>query len=260
MDTFKDRTVVITGAGGYLGSAMAMGFAIRGAYVYLCGRNRDKLEKVLSGIQKIGGVSKVLAFDVCDSEAVAAAIGVIATKFGRIDVLVNNAYSGKAGTFEKSKEEDFEDSYKVTVTAAAGLIRRALPLLRKAEAPGAAVVNVSSMYGLVSPDQRIYDRAELSNPPHYGAAKAALIQLTRYMACELAKDRIRINALCPGPFPSPAVCEANPKFIEKLSDRVPLGRIGQAAEIVGPTLFLSSPEASYVTGSVLTVDGGWTAW
>ena len=122
------------------------------------------------------------------------------------------------------------------------------------------MINVASMYGLVSPDLRVYENAASTNPPFYGAAKAALLQLSRYLACELAKDNIRVNALCPGPFPCPSVKEANPEFIKKLENRVPLGRIGIAEELKGPVVFLASDDSSYVTGSTLNVDGGWTAW
>ena len=116
------------------------------------------------------------------------------------------------------------------------------------------------MYGLVSPDLRVYDSALGSNPPFYGAAKAALLQLTRYAACELAKDKIRVNGLCPGPFPAPAVSDEHPHLLDKLTHKVPLGRVGIASEIAGPAVFLASDAASYVTGATLPVDGGWTAW
>ncbi|MGJ8652861.1 MAG: SDR family NAD(P)-dependent oxidoreductase [Opitutaceae bacterium] len=259
MKDLKDKIILITGAGGYLGSAMAKGFAAAGGFVYLNGRNRETLAALHNEITATGGQCSVLPFDVSDSEASKEALREIETAHGRLDVLVNNAYHGNGGTLESSSNSDFTESYRIGVTAAADLIRSALPLLRSAS-PGASVINVASMYGLVSPDPRVYDNSESTNPPFYGAAKAALIQLTRYLACELAKDRIRVNALCPGPFPAPSVGEANPDFIKRLTERVPLGRTGRADEIAGPAVFLASDAASYVTGATLCVDGGWTAW
>lgn len=260
MFNLNEKIILLTGAGGYLGSAMARGLAEAGGFVYLSGRTASKLETVHETITESGGHSEILPFDVTDPKAVADALRTIEASHGRLDVLINNAYGGKGGTLETSTDQDFGEAYQVAVTAAAGLVRAALPLLRKAGDPGASVINVASMYGLVSPDPRAYDSPESTNPPFYGAAKSALVQLTRYLSCELAKDRIRVNALCPGPFPALAVQEANPEFVARLADRVPLGRIGEAIEVAGPTVFLASGASSYVTGTTLSVDGGWTAW
>jgi NAD(P)-dependent dehydrogenase (short-subunit alcohol dehydrogenase family) len=116
------------------------------------------------------------------------------------------------------------------------------------------------MYGAVSPDKRIYSRPEQASPFHYGPAKAALLQLTRHLAAELGAERIRVNALVPGPFPRAEVAAADPGFAERLGAKTMLGRTGRAEEIRGPLLFLASSASSFVTGSALTVDGGWTAW
>ena len=259
----KDKIILLTGASGYLGSAMARGFTQVGGFVYLNGRNQENLQKLCDEIESVGGQAAVLPFDVADSSAVVDALRMIKEKHGRLDVLVNNAYYGKGGTLEVSTNQDFAEAYTITVTAAADLIRSALPLLRRSAqngGSGASIINISSMYGLVSPDVRMYDTTLGSNPPFYGAAKAALLQLTRYAACELAKDKIRVNGLCPGPFPAPAVGDEHPHLIDKLAHKVPLGRVGIASEIAGPAVFLASDAASYVTGATLPVDGGWTAW
>jgi NAD(P)-dependent dehydrogenase (short-subunit alcohol dehydrogenase family) len=116
------------------------------------------------------------------------------------------------------------------------------------------------MYALVSPDLRVYDTAAGANPPFYGAAKAALLAWTRYAACEFGKENIRVNAISPGPFPSNKVQAENSAFVTRLAARVPMGRIGQSHEIGGPVLFLASSASSFVNGTNLIVDGGWTAW
>jgi NAD(P)-dependent dehydrogenase (short-subunit alcohol dehydrogenase family) len=116
------------------------------------------------------------------------------------------------------------------------------------------------MYGVVAPDPRIYHDPMAPNPIDYGAAKAALLQMSRYFAVHYGPSAIRFNCVTPGPFPHPGVQQAHPDFIRDLSKKTALNRIGVNTEIVGPTLFLLSDSASYVTGHSLVVDGGWTAW
>ncbi len=259
----KDRVILVTGAAGHLGAAMARGLSRAGGYILLNGRNRDRLQALCETIIQDGGDAEVLSFDVMEPDAVRAALSGIREHIGRLDVVVNNAYSGGAGLLIRSSDADFHRSYNVAVVAAAGLVREALPLLQQAgqrNGGGASVINVASMYGVVSPDPRLYDNPEKCNPPFYGAAKAALIQLSRSLACELAPFRIRVNSISPGPFPSESVQNADAAFCKRLADRVPLGRIGEARELIGPLVFLASDAASYVTGHNLIVDGGWTAW
>jgi gluconate 5-dehydrogenase len=139
---------------------------------------------------------------------------------------------------------------------------QALQLAAHAMVPNGkgAIVNIASMYGLVSPQPNVYQSTpEFHSPPAYGAAKAALIQVTRYAACHLAPAGIRVNAISPGPFPTPAAQE-HQEFRRELEARVPLGRIGHPAELVGALVFLLSDASSFVTGHNLIVDGGWTVW
>jgi len=258
-----DRVVLLTGAAGHLGSAMAIGLANAGCRLVLNGRNRETLAALSETITSDGSQAYVLPFDVTDTEAVSSALTQVRREIGRLDVLINNAYSGHGGTIAASCDDDFEKSYSISVTAAASLVREARPLLEEAgqrNPGGASVINIASMYGVVSPDPRIYSGPEQCNPPFYGSAKAALIQLSRSLACELAPCHIRVNSISPGPFPSPSVQRGSPEMCKQLASRVPLGRIGNPRELIGPVVFLASDASSYVTGHNLLVDGGWTVW
>jgi NAD(P)-dependent dehydrogenase (short-subunit alcohol dehydrogenase family) len=257
------RVAFLSGAGGWLGRSMAKALASAGAHVILNGRRQEPLETLASEIASSGASSSVACFDITDEPAVRKHVDFIAREHGHLHILVNNASSGRPGTLANVKATDFDEVYRVNVTAAFNLLERSLPLLKKAAQScesGGSVINIASMYGAVSPDPSLYGNSGMDNPPSYGAAKAGLIQLTRYTACHLAPQRIRVNCISPGPFPSPQVLERDPDFHRRLKVKSPMLRTGSPNELDGPLLFLASDASSYVTGVNLAVDGGWTAW
>jgi len=254
------KTVLVTGATGHLGSAMSRALGEAGAHVLVNSRSVERGREVTKWLLEAGCSAESAIFDVTDQTAIAGFFSDRQSK--PIDVLINNAYLGGAGSIELSSSEDYAGSYEVAVLAAHNLLKTALPCLRLAVKNNgdASVINLASMYALVSPDQRIYDAPSAANPPFYGAAKAALLQWTRYAACEFGVEGIRVNSISPGPFPSEAVQAGNPEFIRKLVNKVPMARIGRPDEVAGPVLFLASAAASYVNGANIVVDGGWTCW
>lgn len=253
--------ILVTGAGGHLGRAIALRAAKAGAFVYLNGRTEEKLKSVADDIAAAGGQSSMLPFDVADEQAVRDAVSVIKKERGRLDGLVNNAFAPLKGGIDDATMAAFQQSFETNVSALFYLSQQCLPLLeRKQNGKSSSIVNIASMYGMVSPDPAIYGNSGMNNPPFYGATKAAIIQLSRYFAGHVTSRGIRSNAVSPGPFPPEEIKESNPAFHAELCKKTPIGRIGQPDEVAAAVHFLLSDDASYINGINLPVDGGWTAW
>lgn len=258
--SLKGKTALVTGATGHLGVSMAFTLAEAGANVLINSRSYERSEELVARLRAEGLQAEGAVFDITSPDAVGRFVTSMQER--PLHILINNAYVGGAGSIELSGTGAYAASYDVTMIAAHRLLQSLLPHLRQAvhETDDASVINVASMYALVSPDQRIYDSANGVNPPFYGAAKAALLHWTRYAGCEFGKEGIRVNSISPGPFPSDAVQDKDPAFIKRLSNKVPMERIGLPADIKGPTLFLASSASSFVNGANIVVDGGWTSW
>jgi NAD(P)-dependent dehydrogenase (short-subunit alcohol dehydrogenase family) len=260
MFSLAGKTALITGATGHLGRSIALALAGAGAHVLINARKEAAVASFVAELRGHGFSAAEAVFDITDSPAVADFFR--SAECSKLHVLVNNAYGGGAGNFLSSDEASYRAAYDVTVVAAHNIVRGAIPHLKNAvlEHGEASVINMASMYGMVSPDLRVYDSAGAANPPFYGAAKAALLQWTRYLACELGPQGIRVNAVSPGAFPSEGFQHASPECARKLLEKVPLGRFGKPSELKGPVVFLASAASSYVNGANLVVDGGWTCW
>ena len=253
------RTALVSGGAGYLGTEISRTLAELGANIVIASRDGSKCADMAQEIiQETGREDSALGLelDLLDKSSIKRCVGSILSKYGRLDILVNNAWSGKKNSWESINDEDWDYDIEMSLSSTFRIVKQCFPAL--AEQKG-VILNVASMYGHVAPDYRIYEGTSFANPPSYGAAKAGVIQFTKYLASFLAPYSIRSNCISPGAFPH-AVTQDNEEFIQRLSSKAPLGRIGESHEIKGAVALLCSDASSYMTGQNICVDGGWTVW
>jgi NAD(P)-dependent dehydrogenase (short-subunit alcohol dehydrogenase family) len=246
----KGKVAVVTGSTAGIGRATAELFAEEGAKVVVSGRRAELGEEAASGIRARGGTAAFCAADVTRAADLRGLVDFAVSTYGRLDILMNNAWSGRTASVTDLEEAEWDSAFAVSVRAAALASRYAVPEMIKAG--GGSIIHVASVHGV---------RAARDNAS-YNALKAALINLAREMAMDYGKHNIRVNALCPGRI----VTEGKVKFLEAHPEQVvlqelvyPLGRPGTMREAATAALFLAGDDSSFVTGHALVVDGGLTA-
>ena len=240
---------IVTGAAHGIGKAIAELFAAEGAWVLVADVDDAAGELAAAGIRERGGRAAFQHVDVADEKQVAAAVRQAADMGnGQIDVLCNNAsYLAPWHDVVSAPRDEWEKCFQTTLMGSAHFLREVLPLM-VARRSG-SVVNIASIQGIVG----------ARSSAAYTSIKHALVGLTRSAACDYAPHNIRVNAICPGPIETRISPKPGEELYERQIAKTPLGRIGQPREVAYAALFLASDEASYITGAVLPVDGGWTA-
>jgi len=256
----SNRVVIITGAAGNLGYQYAMGLSSSGANVVLADIDYDACKKISQEIKNKYSVESLpIKLDLRKKNSIKNMVSKTMKKFSKIDVLINNAaYQGndklRTTSFENFPLSDWNNALSINLTGIFLCCQEVGKIMLKQK--NGNVINISSTYGLVAPDQRIYGDSGQNAAAFYSATKAAVINLSRYLASYWNQTGIRVNTLSPGGVEN----SQNSKFIKKYSEKTMLGRMAKKDEYVGAIIFLSSDASSYMTGSNLVIDGGWTAW
>jgi NAD(P)-dependent dehydrogenase (short-subunit alcohol dehydrogenase family) len=249
----RDRVAIITGAGSGLGVTFAEGLAEAGAKVVCTGRRLENIEKTAARIREARYEAIAIQADVADEESVQAMVRETIDRYGKIDILVNNAGVANVGPPEDVALSDWKHVVDVNLT---GVFLCAQVVAREMikAGNGGSIINIASILGAGA--------SEPSAATAYAATKGGVVNLTRDLAVHWAPYNIRVNAIGPAYFPSEMTAGLMdmPEVVKEIESRTPVGRMGRPDELKGPAVFLASDAASYVTGDILYVDGGWTAW
>jgi 3-oxoacyl-[acyl-carrier protein] reductase len=244
MFSLKDKVALVTGASQGIGWDIAQALVVAGAKVAVAARTEEKLALLVGEIQTAGGEALAVKMDVADAEQVKTGFKQLIQKFGRLDILVNNAAITRDGLAVRMKPDDWDAVMRTNLTGAHLCIQQALGTMMRARA--GRIINVSSVV------------AQMGNAgqANYVAAKAGLIGLTKAIAIEIASRNITVNAVAPGFIDTPMTNVLSDKVKEELKARIPLGRLGVPRDVAASIVFLASDEAAYITGHVLDVNGG----
>jgi 3-oxoacyl-[acyl-carrier protein] reductase len=244
MFSLKDKVALVTGASQGIGWDIAQALVVAGAKVVVAARTEEKLALLVGEIEAAGGEAIAVKMDVADAEQVKTGFKQVLEKFGRLNILVNNAAITRDGLAVRMKADDWDAVIRTNLTGAHLCIQQALATMMRARA--GRIINVSSVV------------AQMGNAgqANYVAAKAGLIGLTKAIAMEIASRNITVNAVAPG-FIETAMTEVlSDKVKDELKTRIPLGRLGVPRDVAAAIVFLASDEAAYITGHVLDVNGG----
>ncbi|MDA7951573.1 MAG: 3-oxoacyl-[acyl-carrier-protein] reductase [Pirellulaceae bacterium] len=240
------QVAIVTGASQGLGRAMALAFGRAGAKVACVARNGEKLKETVKAIEESGGQAEAISCDVTDRESVDQLVDDIVEKWEKVDILVNNAGITRDGLLPRMSDDDWDSVIQTNLRGTFLFTRAASRYMMRARY--GRIINIASVSGIIgNPGQT-----------NYSASKAGMIGMTRSLSRELAGRKVTINAVAPGFIESEMTAALGPVVQEEAKKRIPAKRLGSAEEVAHAVLFLASPAASYICGTVLTVDGGLT--
>ena len=251
----KGKVVIITGALGQLGTTLSKNLAEQGAIVIITDVNNNKCEIAASLLnEKYPDSSLGISCDITQLESIKKMSKKVYSKYKKIDCLVNNAGIGVFTPFEDRNPEDIQNVMDVNIKGTVLCSQVISKYLKKANK--GSIINIASVYGIVSSDYRIYGDSGRNNSEIYSITKAGIINFTKYLGTYLAKDNVRVNAISPGGIYN----KQTESFVENYVKKTPLSRMAKTEDFVGAVIYLISDASEYMTGNNLIIDGGFTAW
>lgn len=257
MFRLDEKVALVTGAGSGIGEAIARLFAQQGARVIIADIQIDAAQRVASDLAAQSFATEPLALDVAEEAQVRAAFEHVIARYGRLDLLINNAGISHVGNILETSIDDWERVMRVNARGAFLCAREAVRVMTSQQPQGGGIINMSSVAAQIGVDRRL----------PYSASKGAILSMTRSIAMDFVNQGIRCNALCPGTVQTPFVegylsrnfPGQEDAVRQTLHARQPIGRMGRSEEIAAAALYLAADESAFVTGSALVIDGGWTA-
>lgn len=255
-----DKVVIVTGGAGYYGRPICIALAQAGATVIIASRNQTACQELALEIKNGGGISEGFHLDLSAEASIHSFTHLIYSRYGRIDVLINNAVSREGyNDLGKITKEGWEKAMAINST---GLVLLTQSVIKIMLAQGKGnIINIGSIQGVVGPNFSVYGNTGMSSPLNYTYEKWALVGFTKWVANFYGKHNIRCNCISPGGY-GPGVEKdfGQNEFVKNYKQLTPLGRFANDEDIQGPVIFLASEASSYITGHNLIVDGGWTNW
>ena len=250
--SLKGQVAVVIGGAGKIAFPMAEALAEAGAIVYIASTNADNYTSAVKKLVDSGLNAKGIQLDISDEKSVLSAIDTIKEQSKIPDIMINSGCNRPMKKFMKDSVENWDSSMNVNARGMFVSCRAFANAM--AEQGSGSIINISSIYGLVAPDMKVYDGSDFETEPDYPFLKGGTIMFTKYLASYYATNGVRVNCIAPGGFynnqPEP--------FLTKYTEKVPLGRMAEHDDMKGAALFLASGASGYITGSVIPVDGGWT--
>ncbi len=253
----SNKTAVVTGGAGLIGSAICCALSEAGAKVYIAEIDREKGRKLSQAINDNGFKAEFIEMDIVSEDSINSAVSRVVQKENKLDIWVNNAYPKTedwGSNFENVKVESLKKNVDMHMNGYFLCSQKALEEMKKYK--NGVLINIASHYGVLGPNFSVYDDTKMTMPAAYSLIKGGIVNFSRYLSTYYAKHNIRVNAVCPGG----VFDNQDPEFVKKYNKLVPLNRMADPEDIAGLVLFLCSDASAYITGQVVMVDGGLSAW